>query len=269
MRSFPFGALLLAGSVAALPRQACLSAHSQALAEYTDCADRKAVSYCLSTLSSFETGDIKACYADAGCSARQAAADAEYIINRCNDISQGAELRRRYRAEIPHVEATTTMAAAELKARATNQVKTGNDCFSFGTTTVTACLTEVNNGKLKTLTCTPSPVQTSDCLDGWICTANTDRQQVCMLATNSLDIGGIIIAIVFGSFIVIGIGYLTFACCRERKNHKKVAAKAEAVALARAATKKKRAQESRAPLMQQTQDIGNGPNPFQDQPGHS
>lgn len=88
-----------------------------------------------------------------------------------------------------------------------------------------------------------------------------------MKKTNALDIGGIIISIVFGSFIVIGIGYLAFAGCKERRHHKRAAAKAEAVALARAATKKQRSQEARAPLMQQQQpDPTNIPNPFQDGP---
>ncbi|KFG80471.1 hypothetical protein MANI_111268, partial [Metarhizium anisopliae] len=130
-----------------------------------------------------------------------------------------------------------------------------------------SCDVATENGKAVTRTCTPSKGTSSDCLSGWICTVDSSHQDICM-KKQPIDTGGIIIAIVFAAFFAIGLAYLTFACCRERKHHKRVAAKAEAVALARAATKKQRSQEARAPLMQQTQEAGS-PNPFQDQPGHA
>ncbi|KZZ98825.1 hypothetical protein AAL_02376 [Moelleriella libera RCEF 2490] len=151
--------------------------------------------------------------------------------------------------------------------------KSGNDCFTSTLSPTTACVLETANGRVQTQTCTPATVTSRDCLPGWMCSLNNQNQDVCMKAQNGLDTGGIIIAIVFGSFIVLGVGYLTFACCREKRQHKRMAAKAEAVALARAQTKKHKAQEQRAPLMsQQSSQQGGGGgggyggagNPFQE-----
>jgi hypothetical protein len=84
-------------------------------------------------------------------------------------------------------------------------------------------------------------------------------QTVCMVKQDSLGVGGIIIAIVFGVAIVVGIAFLTFACCREGRHQKQLEARAEATALARAQTKKARSAEARAPLMRQE-----GGDPFAD-----
>ncbi|OAQ64066.1 adenovirus e3 region protein CR2 domain-containing protein [Pochonia chlamydosporia 170] len=268
MRSIHIAAALLASTATALPQNECFKLHSQQLAEYTDCGDRQIVSQCLSSLSTFEQSDLESCYTTAGCSAAQAATDVKYISDRCAEYLRAGELRKRFRAAM--VAATTTVEGVPLMARATTTAaptKKGKDCFDVKEFDTTSCDVVTENGKTKTNTCTPSKGTSSDCLSGWICTVDGGHQDICM-KEQSIDTGGIIIAIVFAAFIVIGLAYLTFACCRERSHHKKVAAKAEAVALARAATKKQRAQEARAPLMQQTQDAS-GPNPFQDQPGHA
>ncbi|QPG98928.1 hypothetical protein C2857_000396 [Epichloe festucae Fl1] len=278
--------LLLAGSIAAAaPRQECISTHSDTLAESSSCGDANIVRQCLSSLSSFDRTHLQACHVRAGCSPSQAAEQTEHTINRCNnDMTQVHELRRRGRATLPAGAKPTTSsnnnnAAPVVMPRDTatptttntntNKNKSGPECFHTGTTSTTSCISETVDGKVKTRDCHPVPLTTSDCLRGYICTIDSNHVDVCMEAMNSLDTGGLIIAIVFGSFVATGMGYLAFACCRERKHHKKTAAKAEAVALARAATKKQRAQDvARAPLMQQTQHH-HGPNPFQDQSGHA
>ncbi|KAF5122218.1 hypothetical protein E5D57_012691 [Metarhizium anisopliae] len=271
MLSFSLAALLLASTAAALPRNECFRVHSKALAEYTDCGNQAAVSRCLASLSSFEPSDLEPCYTNAGCSASQAALEARYITTRCQEYSSGNELRKRFRAALEPVRATqAVVAAAHLAARATTTpapVRKGADCFSASEFDTSSCDVATENGKAVTRTCTPSKGTSSDCLSGWICTVDSTHQDICM-KKQPIDTGGIIIAIVFAAFFAIGLAYLTFACCRERKHHKRVAAKAEAVALARAATKKQRSQEARAPLMQQTQEASS-PNPFQDQPSHA
>src|SRR5699024_2200420 len=98
----------------------------------------------------------------------------------------------------------------------------------------------------------------SECSPGLMCTIGAGNEDICMRKHDSLDIGGIIIAIVFGVLITLGLGTLTFLCCRDRRQQKRLAAKAEAVALARAQTKKKRAQDQRTPLMQQQAAQGPG-----------
>lgn len=226
------------------------------------------------------------------CTSTHAAEHTEHTMNRFSN--QVNELRRRGRATLPGGEKPTTSnnnnnnaaAAAQVMmpredtatptttttttAVNTNKNKSGQDCFQTGTTSTTSCISETVDGKVKTRDCHPVPLTTSDCLRGYICTIDSNHVDVCMEAIHSLDTGGIIIAIVFGSFVVIGMAYLAFACRQERRHHKKTAAKAEAVALARAATKKQRAAQdvARAPHMQQTQHH-HGPNPFQDQSGHT
>lgn len=273
MRSHPLNLLLLAGSVAALSRSDCFSSHSNDLVDNTTCGDRTAVTQCLSGLSSFEPANLQACFVNAGCSASQAARDTEHILVRCDDLARAHELRRK-RAPTSDPPASTSFDPDQIVPRDTatptaspNKNKSGADCFAVGTTSTTSCVTETVNGKVKTKDCKPVPLTTSDCLKGYICTVDSNHVDVCMQAQNSLDTGGIIIASIFAFFIFTGISYLTYACCRERKEHKLTAARAEAVALARAATKKQRSQQARAPLMQQTQD--HGPNPFQDQAGHA
>lgn len=265
MRSLLLSTLLLASSATALPKNDCFRIHSKDLADYTDCGDRTLVSQCLSTLSTFSHSDLETCYTNAGCTPSQAVLDVNYIIDRCNEYTRVGELRKRFRAALESNLPTKTVAAAHLYARASTPapMKTGADCFSTSEFDTTSCIIVTAGGKTSTSTCSPAKATSSDCLSGWICTVDSANDNICM-KEQAIDTGGIIIAIVFAVFIVIGLCYLTYACCRERKHHKKAAAKAEAVALARAATKKQRSQEARRPLMQQTQD--NGPNPFSDQP---
>ena len=117
--------------------------------------------------------------------------------------------------------------------------------------------------KTRTGECHPSQADESSCSPGLFCTHDASGKDVCMDLHDSLDTGGVIVSIVFAVAIVIGIGALTFMCCKERREHKRMAAKAEATALARAQTKKQRSADARAPLMRQ-QD-GPGADPFHDQ----
>ena len=145
----------------------------------------------------------------------------------------------------------------------------GTLCFTTSTTTTTSCPLTTSGKHVRTETCFPTAVAASECSPGLMCTIGAGNEDICMRKHDSLDIGGIIIAIVFGVLITLGLGTLTFLCCRDRRQQKRLAAKAEAVALARAQTKKKRAQDQRTPLMQQqaAQGPGSGrgsPNPFND-----
>ncbi|QUC15849.1 uncharacterized protein UV8b_00090 [Ustilaginoidea virens] len=281
MRSLPLSALLLAATPAALSPgdRACLSSHARQLAELAHCGDRTSLRLCLSNLPGpRHHSDLQACYADAGCPASQAAQEAVRAVSRCRDRDGEGdadayayaedELRRRRAAGVtprPALNHDHRLAARETGGAS---LKSGSDCFRFGTTTHASCVTSTVDGKPKANSCTPQPVTTSDCLSGWICALDPQHQDICMKAQNALDTGGVVVAVIFGLAIVVGVAYVTFACCQERAHHKKAAAKAEAVALARAATKKQRSQEARAPLMQQVDDAhDNGPNPFQE-PGH-
>lgn len=147
-------------------------------------------------------------------------------------------------------------------------IRTGTACFTTTTTTGQSCGPGTNAQGKPTQICTNIPQASARCLPHWLCNQDSG-EAVCMKKHDNLDLGGIIVAIVFAAAIVIGIAALTFMSCKSKRDHKRAAAKAEAVALARAATKKKRAEEMRAPLMSQPDGASN---PFQDQqqqPQHS
>ena len=273
MRAAVFSLALTGAVSAASVARNCFAQRAVDLADYADCGDRSTLAACLSTVQS----NVESCYIEAGCTPSQAAKEAQYASELCAEY--GADLRKRYNAAIPAQ--TVASGPQGLMPRATassDTQKTGTDCFSTTSTSTSTCPVATVDGKKTTQACQPSMATSSDCLKGWICTHDSTNTDVCMLEVNKLDTGGLIIAILFASIVVIGIGYLTFACCNERKQHKRAAAKAEAVALARAATKKKRNQEVRQPLMQEPpqtqqppqqyqggyrQDMG--ANPFQDQ----
>lgn len=139
-------------------------------------------------------------------------------------------------------------------------IRTGTACFSTTTTIAESCGPGTKNGKVQQV-CTKVPQPSVACLPHWLCKEDSG-EAVCMLKRDNLDLGGIIVAIVFAAAIGLGIAALTWMSCKSSRNQKRAAAKAEAVALARAATKKKRAEQMRAPLMSQPEAASN---PFQDQ----
>ncbi|KAG5965163.1 hypothetical protein E4U13_003133 [Claviceps humidiphila] len=271
--------LLLAGSVAAMPRHECISTHGHVLAASTDCGDAMIVEHCFAALSRFDQSDLRDCFVMAGCPAYQADLQAESVIRRCSIMeAQVQDLKIRQPANKPSAPSPTlpgqvmprdTASPAPTPAPTGNSNKFGEACFKTGTTSTLTCNNQVVDGHLKSQECHHVPVTTSDCLHGYICTMDSNHQDVCMQAHNSLDTGGIVIAVIFGSFIVLGLGYIIFACCQERKQNKQIAKKVEATALARAATMKQRAQDVRAPLIEQTHDNGAGPNPFHDPARHA
>ncbi|KYK54480.1 hypothetical protein DCS_06438 [Drechmeria coniospora] len=261
----------LPSSLAGIVRHDCLSLHSSSLT--ADCADRSVLASCLAGLTGTAPDDIQSCFLDAGCSEDEAAVEAEAISRRCDRLPQGGDLRRRYLALDLRSQVSETVELAEFLRRDTATPAPtklhGAECFTTSTIDTTTCLLTTADGVQKTQTCTPTQVARSECAPGLKCTIGVNNEDICMVLHNNLETGGIIIAIVFAVIIVVGLGSLTFLCCRDRRNQKSMAAKAEAVALARAATKKHH-QESRAPLMQEQQHMQRdgapgSPNPFMDQ----
>ncbi|RGP70894.1 hypothetical protein FLONG3_7350, partial [Fusarium longipes] len=107
-------------------------------------------------------------------------------------------------------------------------------------------------------------ISTSTCRSDVICTTDASAADMCM-TKREMDTAGIIIAIVFAGCAALMLGWLIFMCCRDRKEQKRLVAKSEAVALARAATKKQRAAQ-RQPLIRNAsgQSAPGAGNPFQD-----
>ncbi|PNY25130.1 Uncharacterized protein TCAP_04942 [Tolypocladium capitatum] len=262
------------GALAAVARLQCFSQHSAALADFSDCGHHGALADCLAHLAGTVRSDIESCYRNAGCSAPDAAIEAQYVAARCEELSSTGDLRRRYRAVVDRAVGQMTAAAVardgllnpRASASATNAPKIqGADCFTTSSIDTTTCSLQTSNGHVKTLTCLPTQVAVSQCAPGLMCTIDANNADICMTMRNGLDTGGIIVAIVFAVLVTLGLGTLTFLCCRDRRQQKRLAAKAEAVALARAQTKRQRAQEARAPLMRPQEGAPETPNPFHDQ----
>lgn len=155
--------------------------------------------------------------------------------------------------------------------------RTGNACLTKFQVTAESLVPVTVNGKVHASTSTVVR-EDAQCTPGWMCSPVLGDTTSCVKKHNSLDIGGIIVSIVFGAAIVAGISFLLIMSCKDKRTHKRASAKAEANALARAATKRKRAADARAPLMENQQQqyqqsdmsmaqaqYDGAANPFQDQ----
>ncbi|KAL7944231.1 hypothetical protein V8C42DRAFT_326211 [Trichoderma barbatum] len=254
-------ALALSGGALAL-QAGCFTKHSQQLAEYSDCGQHVSLEYCLSTLTYSDTdSDLEACYTNAGCSLDEAVSEAKNALKRCDELSNMGDLKKRYRGVLGSPVQTVAARNPQKAPLPTLWARDGGNlqCLITSTVKTESCDISTNKGVLKTLSCIPTEVARANCAPGLMCSLDSLGQTVCMKKKNELNVGGIIIAIIFGSAIVVAITFLTFACCRESRHQKQLEARAEATALARAQTKKARSAETRAPLMRQE-----GPDPFAD-----
>ncbi|KAL7963785.1 hypothetical protein V8C34DRAFT_266560 [Trichoderma compactum] len=262
MKFFSAAALALSGSALAL-EAGCFSKHSQQLAGYSDCGQHVSLEYCLSTLGYSETeSDLESCYTNAGCSIDEAASEAKNALRRCDELSSMGDLKKRYRGIHGSPIQTHAVRNAQPAPLPTHWMRErdGLQCMATSTIKTSSCDISTDKGVLRTHTCVPTEVAKANCAPGLMCSLDSLGQTVCMKKKNKLEVGGIIVAIIFGTAIVVAITFLTFACCRESRHQKQLEARAEATALARAQTKKARAAETRAPLMRQE-----GPDPFADQ----
>ncbi|KAI8667751.1 hypothetical protein NCS55_00797900 [Fusarium keratoplasticum] len=267
-------AVLFAGNALAIAQQECLAQNSADLAAYADCADQSALAGCLSKLESPEEPAVQGCYTDAGCSSQEAVAEARRTWQRCEELAKGEDLKKRFPAAPLPTIAPRVAAAGEpgskrtLFKRETADTSSGKDCLTAKVKDTTACDVKTKSGTAETGSCSSITTTTSTCRDDVICTMLDNSNETICLVKKEMDTAGIIIAIVFAGALALMMGYLTFMCCRDKKEQKRLAAKSEAVALARAATKKQRAAQ-RQPLIRNASGQSNpsnaGANPFQDQ----
>ncbi|KAM0433317.1 hypothetical protein ACHAPT_004193 [Fusarium lateritium] len=268
-------AVLFAGNALAIAQDKCLAQHSADLATYADCADQASLAACLSKLETVDEPAVEGCYTAAGCSSEEAAAEARRTWERCEELANGEDLKKRFPAAPLPTLAPRVAAAGEPGAKPTHykratgaDTSSGKDCLTDKVKDTTACDVKTKDGKAETGSCSSVKTTTSVCREDVICTLNANNDHIC-LVKKDMDTTGIIIAVVFAGALAGMMGYLTFMCCRDKKEQKRLAAKSEAVALARAATKKQRAAQ-RAPLIRnasgQSNPSNGGANPFQDQP---
>ncbi|KAH6880083.1 hypothetical protein B0T10DRAFT_495816 [Thelonectria olida] len=262
-----FSLLLLSGTAAVLASSAdephfdCLVKNSNDLAEFADCGHQGSLAKCLQNLHSLAQDDLKACYIDAGCSPAEAYSESKDTLRRCQDLAQTGELKKRFKAAPLPTLVARADASSTAQDTQTGGVMTGTRCFTTGKKSTSSCDITTSGKHVKTNTCVPTTVTTSTCAPSLLCTVNSSNQDICM-DLKPMDVGGIIVTLVFAGALVIGAAALTWACCKDRKQQKHLKAKAEAVALKRAATKKQNAAQ-RQPLIR---NPSGGANPFQDQP---
>jgi len=120
-------------------------------------------------------------------------------------------------------------------------------CTTSTTTTINSCSTPSGGSKT---TCEDVPIAKPTCREGYLCKMDTAGRVTCMEKRDKLTTGGIIVALVFSAAIVVSVALMTFFCCREKSQHKKLKAKMEAAAIAKASgAGKKRNVSDRVPLM--------------------
>ncbi|KAI9158893.1 hypothetical protein HJFPF1_06895 [Paramyrothecium foliicola] len=269
--------VLFAGSALALSRPECISSNAVGLAAFSACGQHDSLTRCLANLPAHSVHDVQACFVDAGCSNDEALVEARYTLDRCDEWARAGELRKRYRAFAAPLPARTaspnpaadgtspnpraTAAAVPLHFLFGRQNPSSTDCFVTSTVDTTSCDLQTSKGIIHTLSCSDAKAVLSECAPGLTCTMDRQGNDVCMELQDALDTAGIIITVIFGSALLLGIGSLTFLCCKDRKLQKRLAAKAEATALARAATKKQRANEVRTPLIRQQDPSGAATSP--------
>lgn len=243
----------------------CILDNRRDMAADASCGDFPALSLCFSQLESASPPALADCYSQAGCSSIEAYNLATGAAQRCSVLFREVELRRRSRGELdarvplptaaPDLAATTAFWDQDIFPRT---AATGEDCFTTKTTKTRHCdLETADDGKVNTQTCFSREGPVSACAPGKICSMDRSGTDICMDLKNNLDVAGIIVTVIFGVAIVLGIASITYLCCKDRKEQKRLHAKAEATALVRAATKKKRdadARSQRAPLIQAHQE---------------
>lgn len=268
--------MALGAAASVIPRDDCFATYHAAVADGAKCGSPATIAQCLAQLTSASDGAaLEGCYTSAGCSASDAAREAAYAVDDCSKLQVFGDLRRRHEAMM---RATPAAAAIDVAAMAAmtpppalvrRENAQGDDCFTTEVHTTKICPGFVDG---TSVACHNGPVTAKSCRSGWICTEDPNGTDICMTKVDKLDIGGIILAIVFSVIIVAGIAFLIFMSCAESRAQKKLKARVEATALARAATKKKRAEEVRAPLMAQQQQpeyqAQGGVNPFGDSQPH-
>ncbi len=248
-------------------RRDCIISNSREMAADAPCGDYEALGKCFSVLSSASPSALADCYAQAGCSSTDAFTLSHNAQQRCEELFvREEELRRREEVspKTTSLPSFGSMDYFEGQGLFRRTAYSGAACFKTRTVTTTTCELQTVGDKVKTNTCYLTPGPTSSCDPAKTCSMDRQGTSICMDLVNTLDVAGWIVTIIFATGIVAGVASITFLCCKDRKDQKRLTAKAEATALARAATKKKRAAE-RGPLMAQRNASAAGPgDPFHD-----
>ncbi|KAK0641503.1 hypothetical protein B0T16DRAFT_297696, partial [Cercophora newfieldiana] len=232
-------------------RPECLHTRSQELAAAASCGDEGSLNYCFSHLVSTDsatpveqlTSELESCFVSAGCTNAESQIMALWTLQRCNEAP--SDLRRRRDGAIPLPREAGAMPGITMVA-----VRQANDepttaapaptstltCFTETTIEITSCPVQTTGaGAGKKLSCFPTQVPSSVCADNLICQIDNQGNPSCMIKQSKLPLEGIIIAIVFASFIAVSVISICFFCCRERRQQSRLLRAAEAAKIAQEA----------------------------------
>ena len=231
----------------------CFQNRSDELARLASCGDWGSINWCLShtpsTLNDAAavndlaslTVELETCFINAGYNREEAQAEAFWTLRRCEVAPE--DLKRRFSglaAEPLAVEVVQIrephVTAAAVARQATTSTASPTPCLTTTSVSINSCphqSTGPDSGK--PLPCFPTTVPSLACAAGLICQTNPQGAINCMYAQNSLNISGIIVAIVMATAIVLSVFGICFFCCRERRTQNRLAKAAEAAAIAREA----------------------------------
>ncbi|SPO04080.1 uncharacterized protein DNG_06763 [Cephalotrichum gorgonifer] len=251
----------------------CIRSQTPTITDLARCGDPTEFAECLNKVpESFSSEDVASCLAVSGCSDDLAAVGAQTIVDLCESVQdlrkrdddedekRAAEPRQKWETPQPTPRAVSPnpVVAPRQETTTSASAKPSDDaCYSTSVISTKLCSMVDSH-----ITCSDTTINKISCRKELLCRINAQGGTACMERVDSLDTGGIIVSIVFGSAIAIALGLLIFCCCRERRQHKKLAAKAEAAAIAKASSVGKRARNvsDRQPLMTQAPPSPGGSN---------
>ncbi|GKT63293.1 hypothetical protein ColTof4_05122 [Colletotrichum tofieldiae] len=272
-------ALLFTTTVSALSpaKLHCLRSRNLELARLAACGEPGSVAHCLDMLpDEFTQTDLERCYIHGGCELAEAIIESQWTLDRCGDDGKvPAELRKRH---VPVMARQTTAATTAAEA-ANTATATGSKthstlvCSTTTTKSTTQCpvvSTGVRKGQTLKDGCFPTQVVYATCAAGMLCKDDIAGKPSCLQLDNTVYAGGIAVALFFAVAITGTIAWITFLCCRERKQKRRIAARAEAAAIARQSAKRPTVQVQNAdsqPLMSHGQPAAgyDAHGPFGDQ----
>ncbi|KAJ3963016.1 hypothetical protein N0V92_000305 [Colletotrichum tropicale] len=132
----------------------------------------------------------------------------------------------------------TTAASTGTGTTGTGTTATTKVCSTTTTKSTTACpvqSTGTASGKTITSGCYSTTVAFETCAAGMLCQDDSSGNPSCLVIDNNLSGAGIAVALFFAIAGTGAIALITFLCCRDRKNRKRILAKAEAAAIAKEA----------------------------------
>ncbi|KAH8650175.1 hypothetical protein BX600DRAFT_517385 [Xylariales sp. PMI_506] len=123
---------------------------------------------------------------------------------------------------------TTATSTDSTTGTTTGVTSTTLVCSTVSTITVTSC--EATN----IYSCTPIATTTSVCAAGLYCDTDSSGNNLCMVRQDGLTTSGAIVSIFLAVVFSGMIASIIFLCCRDKSAQRKLRAKAEAAAIAKA-----------------------------------